>query len=564
MGRNLHADFVRKVNGPKHLATLSKKPYAAVQWNVFEVVALLKNYAKMKDKESGCSLHSQITGNAFVEHNILVGTALVNMYAKCGMLKKAQEVFNSFATPDVVLWNALISGYAQQGHGFEALGCFEQMKGQKGVFPDEITFACSLKACGIVKDVGKGEAIHSEVDKEGLVKGSQLVGNALIDMYAKCGSLVKAQQVFDSLPIQDLVSWNALISGYVQNERGEDALSCFEQMLQKELSPNAVTFACVLKACGSIGGRFRGQEIHCMIEKTGFLRKDQLVCNALIDMYGKVGMLVKSQQLFIDLQTRDIISWNALITGYVHQNRGEEAIEFFEQMRRHGLTPSAVTFTCCLKACGSIGATEKTREVHAYLENSGLLKKSQVVGNALVDVYAKCGVVAKAQEVFDLLPSHNVVSWNSLITGYAYLGSMEAVIMNLNRMRGEGCEPNLVTFHIVLNACRHAGLVDKVHTYFEAISQSFGVSLLMKQQNCVIDLLSRAGQVDIALAMMRDAPSHPSNVMWLTVLSACRKWGDKNLGDKAFEQAIQLGDSQASTYVTLYNVYADTSLQTET
>lgn len=531
-------------------------------WKVFQIVALLKCCARSREKERGCLLHDQIAGDGSLQKNILVGTALVDMYAKFGMLAKAQDVFDKLPNRDVVLWNALISGYTQHGWSREALDCFERMKSQ-GFSLDEVTFACSLKACAVAKAIEKGEGILAEIKKEGLLAKSQIVGNAVVDMYAKCGLLENARQLFDMLPVRNLVTWNALITGYAQNEHGEEAVDCYEKMKVQEIFPDAVTYACVLKACGTIGARDKGQEIHGDIEKIGFLRSDQIVSNALIDMYGKCGLLVKAFQLFNDLHFRDVVSWNALIAGYVHNERGEEALNCFEQMRLQGLSPSAVTFACCLKACGCIGAMARSTEIHAHIAHSGLLKSNQVVGNALVDVYAKFGVLEKAQEVFDILPNRNIVSWNSLLTGYAQLGEVECVLDSVSRMREDGFDPNLVTFRIILGACRHAGLVEKGLTYFEEMSRTHGIGLLMKHQGCIVDLLSRAGQLEFATAITKDAPAHPSNVMWLTVLGACQKWGNKNLGDEAFEQAVPLCEDKAAAHVSLYNIYADVCTRSE-
>ena len=154
---------------------------------------------------------------------------MVNVYAKCGALSKARDVFDLICVKDVVSWTALISGYAKQGQGNEALHCFDMMV-RDGISPNSVTFLSILKACGSIGSLEKGEEMHGHVIKECLLGKDILLGSTVIVMHTKCGAMSKAREVFDQLPIQDVVCWNALISGYAQHGPGEKALSCLDQM----------------------------------------------------------------------------------------------------------------------------------------------------------------------------------------------------------------------------------------------------------------------------------------------------------------------------------------------
>jgi pentatricopeptide repeat protein len=232
-------------------------------------------------------------------------------------------------------------------------------------------------------------------------------------------------------------------------------------------------------------------------------------------------------------------------------------------MQRRRIAPNSVTFACSLKACGSIGAIEKGRAIHAKIEGMGMLKKrSQVVGNALVDLYAKCGIVAKAVEVFGMLPLRNVVSWNALLTGHGQAGEIESVLSVFDQMRKNGIEPNAVTFLVVLNACSHTGMIDEARKcYCEAVMTGNCMKFpLMGHLICMIDLLSRAGQLEEALGLVMRAPLHPNTVMWLTMLGACRNWRNVELGQRAFEEMVRLDRSDITAYVSMYNIYAETDV----
>ena len=173
-------------------------------------------------------------------------------------------------------------------------------------------------------------------------------------MYVKCGVLAEAQQVLEALPIRNVVSWNALISGYTQHCRGHEALNCFEQMQGEGLSPNGITFLCIVKACGSIGALDKGKQIQEEVVSRGLLEKDIVIGTALVDMYAKCGDLTKAQEFLEQLPIRNVVSWSALISGYAQQSQGHVALECFEQMQREGLSPNDVTFLCVLTACSHV------------------------------------------------------------------------------------------------------------------------------------------------------------------------------------------------------------------
>ncbi|KAI5056876.1 hypothetical protein GOP47_0028694 [Adiantum capillus-veneris] len=527
--------------------------------NEVTFTSILKVCGSLKLLEKGKYLHCELSKTRLLGTEQIVGNALVGMYAKCGQLGKAQEVFDSLQNHDVVSWSTLISGYVQQELGREALLNYDLMQRQ-GVLPNEVTYVCILKACGSTQAKVKGQEIHAELDKKGIYKASQLVGNVLINMYSKFGLMAKAQEVFDTIPVRNLVSWNTLIFGYVQNECGEEAFSCFEQMRSRSIHPNEVTYACVFKACGLTREIDKGRELHAEADDRRLLARNILVGNALIDMYIKCGRLREAQELFDKSLHHDTVSWNTLIAGYLEEEHAEEALSLSESMWSQGVVEDDGTLTCCLKACGIIGAAEKGKIWHCRAEQAGLLKTNQLVGNALVDMYVKCGMLAKAQKAFDLLPMRDIISWTTLITGYAQLGEDAAVVASFEKMRGEGVIPNSVTFLSVLTACSHCGLIDKGHSYFRAMSEEYNLTPALEHHICMVDILSRAGQLERAVAYTREPLHHRNIMMWLTVLGACRKWQNVDLGKHAFEQVLLLDDQESSAYLCMYNIYIDAAM----
>ena len=178
-------------------------------------------------------------------------------------------------------------------------------------------------------------------------------------------------------------------------------------------------------------------------------------------------------------------------------------------------------------------------------------------------MYAKCGSLEEAEVVFGKLLVQDVVSWTALITGYALLGDSEHVFYTIDRMIETGAKPDIITLMSVLNACSQGGLVEKGQLYFETFITNYGLSPTIEHYNCIIDLLCRAGHIDKAIGMTKKMPFHPGIVVWHTILGACRKWSNIELGRYAFERAIQLDDKDVSVYVCMCNIYVDASMEEE-
>ncbi|KAI5060788.1 hypothetical protein GOP47_0025208 [Adiantum capillus-veneris] len=521
------------------------------------LIAMLRACGKCKDLQQGIRLHDEILKRHFLRR---CSDALATMYAKCGALSKAKELLYKHHSKDLYSWTDLIAGYARQGLYHDALECFRQMQ-YEGLSPDAVTFACILKACGNLKASNMGKRIHDEIARQGLLGTDMVLASALVDMYAKCGALASAQQVLEELPFRNVVSWSALIAGYAQEGQGEQALHCFEQMQCEGFSPDEVTFACVLKACGTIEDVDKGKQIHEEIAKQGFLDTNIVLGSALVDMYAKCGALAKAQQVLEEMPSRNVVSWSALIAGYAQQGLGKEALNCFDQMKREGLSPNAVTYSSVLKACGSIQDIDRGEQIYDQIARQGLLGNNIVLGTAVVDMYVKCGALAKAQKVLEELPSRDAVSWSALITGFCHQGQGEQALTCFKQMLSEGLSPDAVTFSCILNTCSHLGLLEDAHMYFMAMNTKYGVKPSIEHYTCMVDLFGRAGHLDKAARVIQEMPFYDHVAVLSTLMGACRKWGDVNVGRWAFEQAVNVDKRDGSTYVIMADIYAAAGMQ---
>ncbi len=255
--------------------------------NRFTFVQVLNACASSQALQEGTCIHSQIIQSG-CESDVYVGSSLINMYAKCGSIDDAARAFNNMATHDVVAWSTMILAHAKCGQGQKALTLFQRMQ-QEGVEPNSVTFVAALNACANIAAIDEGRDIHKQIIQSGY-ESNLFVGSSLVDMYAKCGSIVDARRVFNKMTTHDVVSWSAMILGHVKCGQGEKALELFQQMQRERVKPNPVTFMGVVNACASMLALDMGRHLHEQIIKCGH-ESNIFVANSLIDMYAKCGSI---------------------------------------------------------------------------------------------------------------------------------------------------------------------------------------------------------------------------------------------------------------------------------
>ena len=556
----------RKLKHPNSIGSKGKPVLNDLPKVIFQDRNMLLNLIKSCGKERNVwkmkKIHEAVVSKNLIRKDIYIATAMIKTYVECGMLEKAQQVFEELPVKDVVSWNALITGYARHGRIDEALKCLKNMQ-ISAIRPDVGTYIPILKSCGASRSLEIGKYIDVEVRKQGLLQKDVMVGNALMSMYSKCGDLVKANEVFKQLPNSNVVSWNALITGYTQHGLGNEALQWFRKMQNECVCPDVVTYICVLKACGIVGSLEVGKDIHVEVRKQGLLQKSVVLGTALVDMYSKCGAFEKAREVFEQLPMSNIVTWNVLITGYTQHGLADEAIKCFTKMKDEGVCPNAVTYISILKACALVGSLQIGERIHAEVRKKGLLQKEVVLGTALVDMYAKCGVLGEAHKAFDMLPVQNVASWTALMTAYAQSGKAGRVLELFTQLISRGITPDLVTILVVLSACNHAGLVDEGQIIFDAIEQWYCLDPSIEHYNCMVDLFSRAGHFDKALDLIEKVPTSNQLRLWLSLLGACCKWVNVELGRWAFIRSVSLDEDCDAAYVYMGNIYAAAGMQKE-
>eukprot|EP00250_Pteridium_aquilinum_P016227 c23010_g2_i1 orf=1-2010(-) len=365
----------------------------------------------------GTIIHDLICRDG-LECNVVLRGGLVAMYAKCGSLKEAHCMFDKTLHQNVVSWGALVSGYAEHGHGLAALELLEKMQTQ-AIAPDKALCLSILKACSSSKGVmEQGKLMHARIVIMGL-DSDTAVGSSLVDMYVKCGQLMEAQAVFNRMSTRNVVSYGVLITRYTQYGKGLLSMMLFEEMLQHSIKPDNYIYSSILKACSSVGAVLEGMQIHdCMI-RTG-LKLDVNIETALVDLYAKWGFLTEAFKIF-ETVNRSVVLWNAIIAGSIESGQGLLALKLLDNMRQQAVDPDKVTLLLALKACGCARKGKQGRLVHSELLENGY-ELDEEVRSTLVDMYAKCGLLQESRQVFDGFSQRDSVLWAAMIAGYAKQG----------------------------------------------------------------------------------------------------------------------------------------------
>eukprot|EP01018_Ginkgo_biloba_P037421 Gb_09407 [translate_table: standard] len=544
-------EYAKEEHFEEALNVYYKMQQAGIQPDNFTFPSVLKACGSLLALQEGKEIHCDIVRIGF-ESDVFVGTALIDMYAKCGSIENARHVFDKMSRRDAVLWNAMITGYAQSEHPDETLVLFRQMQ-LADVKPNSVTMVIVLLACAHVEALQNGEQIHNYIIKNGY-ELNVFVGTSLIELYAKFGKIEDACLVFDKMSERSVVPWNAMIATYAHNGYPSDALKLFHQMQMAGMKLDSITVVSILSACAQLGALQQGKCIHDYTIRNYF-ELDVFVATALVDMYAKCGTTNVARHLFDKMSKRNVVSWSAMIGGYAHNGHANEALALFNQMQLETVKPNSVTMVSVLLACALLGALQQGKGLHGYIIKSGF-DLDVFVGNTLVDMYAKCGSIELARQSFNKMLTRNLASWNAIIAGYRMHGHAEDVLALFAQMQQTGMKPNHITFLCVLSACSHAGLVDEGWHHFDCMTQDYGIVPMVKHYACMVDLLGRAGRLDGAHDFIKKMPIEPDASVWGALLGACRIHCNIDLGERVAECLFNLEPGNAGFYVLLSNIYA--------
>lgn len=342
------------------------------------------------------------------------------------------------------------------------------------------------------------------------------VRNSLIRFYSVCGKLRDAKRVFDETEDIDVVSWNSIINGYLKNGQIAEGLKLFDKMP----------------------------------------KRNDISWNSVLSGLVKFGLLDDAYRVFKEMPCRTIVSWVLMISGFAQNGRPETALVLFREMQLLNLEPNSAVLVSVLSACTQLGALDYGNWVFSYIQKRDVMIDS-ILSAAVVDMYSKCGRIDLAIQVFHSSKEKDVSTYTSAISGLAMNGcSMEAIQL-FEEMKCEGILPDSISYMAVLSACTHAGLVEKGFQYFGSMFDEHGIVPELDHYACMVDLLGRAGLLKEAEHFINSMPIKPDNVIWGSLLGACRVHGNAEMGKRIGKMLVESGHNQDGHYILLSNMYAD-------
>ncbi|KAH6823143.1 pentatricopeptide repeat-containing protein [Perilla frutescens var. hirtella] len=509
---------------------------------------------------------------------------ILSVYSKQGDVANMEKMFNLIRRKDGVSWNLVISGYIKCGLIEKALEAYKSMLRQGLESLNRITLSTVIIMLSNKGWVRMGGLIHGQVVKLGF-ESYVFVGSPLVDMYAKCGLISEAKRVFDELPERNLVvyntmlmgflgcgmveesyslfgcmtekdsiSWTTMITGLIQNGMDREALDLLREMRLNGLNMDQFTFGSVLTACGGLSALKEGKQIHAYLTRTDHM-DNVFVSSALLDMYSKCRDIKNAERVFRKMPYRNIVSWTAMLVGYGQNGYSEEAVRIFSEMQRNGVQPDYFSLGSVISSCANLASLEEGAQFHGQALASGLIAFI-TVSNALVTLYGKCGNIKDSHQLFNEIKLKDQVSWTALVSCYAQFGKANETIYLFETMLAHGLQPDGVTFVGVLSACSRAGFVEKGRHYFALMVDKYGIMPVLDHYTCMIDLLSRAGQLEEAKNFIHQMPCRPDTIGWSTLLSSCRNRSNMEIGKWAAESLLELDPQNSAGHVLLASIYA--------
>lgn len=404
----------------------------------------------------GAKVHGFVVKTG-LEFDTYVCNSLIDMYAELGKVENFQQLFDEMPERDTVSWNVMISGYVRCRRFEDAVNVFQRMRREGNEKPDEATVVSTLSACTALKNLELGKEIHSSVGNE--LEVTIIISNALLDMYAKCGCLSVARQIFDEMPkknvicwtsmvsgyvncgqldearelferspVRDIILWTAMINGYVQFNRFDEAVALFREMQIRRVKPDKFILVALLTGCAQLGALEQGKWIHGYIGENRIM-VDAIVGTALIEMYAKCGHVEQSLEVFYDLKEKDIASWTSIIYGLAMNGKTSKALELFSEMKQAGAKPDDIAFIGVLSACNHGGLIEEGRHFFNSMTKEYKIEPKLEHYGCLIDLLGRAGKFDEAEELIEEVPKENseiiVPLYGSLLSACRVHGNVE-------------------------------------------------------------------------------------------------------------------------------------------
>lgn len=547
------------------------------------------------------------------QKNVYSWNALLCEYCKSGKLESAQKLFAEMPERNTVSWNNLISALVRGRLEREALNVYNKMI-QESLVPTHCTLASVLSACGTLLDVGCGRRCHNLAVKIGLQK-NVYVSNALLCVYAKCGLVRDAFQLFEEMEERNEVTFTAMIDGFAQTDRVMEALEMFRLMYRRGIRIDSVSLSSVLGVCsrgacgesgfydGSLANAF-GKLLHGLTIRLGF-ESDLHLCNSLLDMYAKNGDMDRAEEVFANMPEVSVVSWNimiagcgqkcnsekaieylqkmlscrfepdevtyinmlaacvksgdiktgrqifdymacpstsswnAILSGYIQVGNHKEAIKLFREMQFRYVKPDRTTLAIILSSCAGMELLEAGKQVHAASQKAAF-HNDIYVASGLIGMYSKCGKMDMAKFVFEKMPELDVVCWNSIISGFSLNSLDKEALALFQQMRQNGMSPTHFSYATILSCCaKLSSLFQGRLVHAQIVKEGFMNDVYVG--SALIDMYCKCGEVDEARQIFYLMPDK-NTVTWNEMIHGYAQTGRGCEAVNLYRSMIESGE----------------------
>ncbi|XP_010247796.1 PREDICTED: pentatricopeptide repeat-containing protein At5g03800 [Nelumbo nucifera] len=578
--------YAKSKQEDKAIELFFKMRGSGIEPNEFSFVAILTACIRLSDLQLGYQIHSLAIKTGY-SYCVYVSNALMGVYIRSECINHAYQLFGEMAERDVSSWNTIISAAVKELQYERAFDLFRDMQQIDQLRVDSFTLSSLLAASTGSLARMEGQKIHAHALKIGL-QSNVSVNNSLIGFYTKCGSIEDVVAVFEKMPVKDIISWtgmitgymefgfiksalnifdsmpernyisyNAMLAGYCQNGEGSKALELFRGMVEEGMDISDFTLTSAVNACSILSEMETSKQIHGFVIKSGF-GSNSWIEAALLDMCTKCARMDDAQKMFTQWSYNEEISvvWTSMICGYARNGQLIEALNLFYTMQVEDMIVDEVASTAVLGVCGSLGFHEMGIQIHAYVLKSGFVSDIGL-GSAIFSMYSKCGNIDDAIKSFNVMPKHDMASWNGLIAGHLLHRKGDEALSIWSKMEKIGIKPDSFTLVLILSAYRYtrSNCVDKCHSLFLSMRSLYGIEPTPEHYASMVDVFGYWGYFKEAEELINNMP-HESDgsAAWRALLDSCRLWLNASLGRSDGKHLSDMGPRDPSMYILVSNL----------
>ncbi|ONK58617.1 uncharacterized protein A4U43_C09F14900 [Asparagus officinalis] len=467
--------------------------------------------------------------------NTFTCNRIISGYAKSGDIEEARLIFDRTFDRNEVTWTIMVGAYSQSNQTLESFNLFNQMR-RSGIMADHVAIAAILGSCQDFNASNWVVQVHGQIVKFGF-QSNLVVNNTLVDSYCKCKRLSSAQKHFDEMPERDGVSYNAMVMGFSKEGFYQESIDLFTEMRNLGLKLSQFTFSGILTAASGLGDLSLGRQVHSLVIRTNFLW-NVFVTNSLLDFYSKCDLINEARTIFDRMEERDNVSYNVMISGYCWSEQREEIVKLFKEMAMTGFERKHFPFPSLLSFAASVQDLEMGKQIHAQVIVTGAVL-DEIVANSLIDMYAKCGVMEKAEFIFANRKDQSTISWTAMISGHTENGQYEEALGLFCKMRRVGLSPDRATFASVIKASAgmgSLGLGQELHSY---VIKSGNMSSVFS--GCtILDMYAKCGCLNESFKIFGEMPER-NIVSWNAVMAALAHNGEGKKAVEMLDEMVKLG-----------------------